>query len=145
VHRPCLNAPIQLRHGGKRTVTIPIAIAQHRLANALGHRNSTASSESVAVLRQIDAYQPRTLGPMIGRIAYVEKGIGAVALFLHGLPLNGFHWRGAMARQAVDRRCIAPDLLGLGYTETRPDQDLAPATQPEVIAEEARRLWTRKS
>ena len=28
-----------------------------------------------------------------GRIAYVERGRGPVALFLHGLPLNGFQWR----------------------------------------------------
>jgi pimeloyl-ACP methyl ester carboxylesterase len=31
-------------------------------------------------------------------------------------------------------RCLAPDFLGLGYTETRPDQDLAPATQADMIA-----------
>ena len=30
-----------------------------------------------------------------GRIAYVEKGSGPVALFVHGFPLNGFAWRGA--------------------------------------------------
>ena len=28
-----------------------------------------------------------------GRIAYVERGRGPVALFIHGLPLNGFQWR----------------------------------------------------
>jgi haloalkane dehalogenase len=69
-----------------------------------------------------------------GRIAYVERGTGAVALFVHGLPLNGFHWRGAMAHLSAHRRCIAPDLLGLGYSETPPDQDLAPATQADMIA-----------
>jgi haloalkane dehalogenase len=69
-----------------------------------------------------------------GRIAYVERGSGAIALFLHGLPLNGFHWRGAIARLSGHRRCLAPDFLGLGYTETHPDQDLAPATQADMIA-----------
>ncbi len=28
-----------------------------------------------------------------GRIAYVERGTGDAALFLHGFPLNGFQWR----------------------------------------------------
>ena len=28
-----------------------------------------------------------------GRIAYVEKGDGPVALFIHGFPVNGFAWR----------------------------------------------------
>ena len=68
-----------------------------------------------------------------GRIAYVERGSGPVALFLHGLPLNGFHWRGAMAHLSAHRRCLAPDFLGLGYTETRADQDLAPVTQADMI------------
>ncbi|HEX6536074.1 MAG TPA: LytTR family transcriptional regulator DNA-binding domain-containing protein [Gemmatimonadaceae bacterium] len=33
-----------------------------------------------------------------GRIAYVERGSGDAALFLHGYPLNGFQWRGALDR-----------------------------------------------
>jgi hypothetical protein len=49
-----------------------------------------------------------------GRIAYVEKGSGDAALFIHGYPLNGFQWRGAVERLSTLRRCIAPDLLGLG-------------------------------
>src|SRR5262245_11476004 len=31
-----------------------------------------------------------------GKIAYVERGSGDAALFLHGFPLNGFQWRGAL-------------------------------------------------
>jgi haloalkane dehalogenase len=69
-----------------------------------------------------------------GRIAYVERGAGRVALFLHGLPLNGFQWRGALERLATERRCIALDLLGLGYTEVRDGQSLAPEAQAEMCA-----------
>ena len=36
-----------------------------------------------------------------GRIAYVERGGGKAALFLHGFPLNGFQWRGALERPQV--------------------------------------------
>ena len=28
-----------------------------------------------------------------GRVAYVERGSGPVAVFVHGFPLNGFQWR----------------------------------------------------
>src|SRR6202158_3118850 len=49
-----------------------------------------------------------------GRIAYVERGSGEAALFLHGYPLNGFQWRGALERLSPHRRCIAADFLGLG-------------------------------
>src|SRR4051812_28552146 len=52
-----------------------------------------------------------------GRIAYVERGAGAAALFLHGAPLNGFQWRGAIDRLSTSRRCVAPDFMGLGYSE----------------------------
>ena len=32
-----------------------------------------------------------------GRIAYVERGAGPAAVFLHGAPLNGFQWPVAQA------------------------------------------------
>src|SRR4051812_39466012 len=56
-----------------------------------------------------------------GKIAYVERGSGEPALFLHGAPLNGFQWRGAMDRLSAHRRCIAPDFMGLGYSQV-PEQ-----------------------
>jgi pimeloyl-ACP methyl ester carboxylesterase len=69
-----------------------------------------------------------------GRIAYVERGAGAAALFLHGAPLNGFQWRGALDRLAPYRRCIAPDFMGLGYSQVPADQSVAPAAQLAMLA-----------
>lgn len=68
-----------------------------------------------------------------GRIAYVETGSGPAALFLHGWPLNGYHWRDSMTRLSGIRRCIAPDFMGLGYTEARASADLSPADQCAMI------------
>lgn len=68
-----------------------------------------------------------------GRIAYVERGRGDAALFLHGFPLNSFQWRGALERLAPDRRCIALDFLAMGYTEVAPGQDVGPASQADMI------------
>src|SRR5215211_4143094 len=70
-----------------------------------------------------------------GRIAYVKQGSGSAALFVHGVPLNGFHWRHVMDQLNGLRRCIAPDLLGLGYTEINPDQDVSFAAQARMIIE----------
>ncbi|GAA5080601.1 alpha/beta fold hydrolase [Lysobacter panacisoli] len=75
-----------------------------------------------------------------GNIAYVERGQGEAALFLHGFPLNGFQWRGALARLSPYRRCIAPDFLGLGYTEVATGQSLAPDAQVAMLAELLDRL-----
>ena len=69
-----------------------------------------------------------------GRIAYVERGAGPAALFIHALPLNGFQWRGALERLSDLRRCVAPDVMGLGYTEVRDGQSLAPEAQAEMMA-----------
>lgn len=70
-----------------------------------------------------------------GRIAFVERGSGPAALFLHGFPLNGFQWRGAIARLSRWRRCIAPDFLGLGHTRVADGQDLSPAQQAAMLVQ----------
>lgn len=69
-----------------------------------------------------------------GRIAWVERGGGPAALFLHGLPLNGYQWRGALDRLQSVRRCIAPDFMGLGYSEIPEGQDLSPHSQRDMLA-----------
>ncbi|WP_202595434.1 alpha/beta fold hydrolase [Stenotrophomonas panacihumi] len=68
-----------------------------------------------------------------GNIAYVEQGHGAAALFLHGFPLNGFQWRGALPRLAPYRRCIAPDFLGMGYTQVAEGQAVGPDDQVGML------------
>jgi haloalkane dehalogenase len=70
----------------------------------------------------------------ISRVAYVERGRGLTALFVHGYPLNGFQWRGALERLQAHRRCIAPDVMGLGYTQTPEGQPITPETQVEMLA-----------
>jgi pimeloyl-ACP methyl ester carboxylesterase len=69
-----------------------------------------------------------------GRIAYVENGAGPAALFVHGFPLNGFAWRGALDDLAATRRCIALDLMGLGYTDVAAGQELEFDHQAQMIA-----------
>lgn len=76
----------------------------------------------------------RHMRTAFGDIAYVESGRGDAALFLHGFPLNGFQWRGVLPRLADVRRCIAPDFLGLGYTEVAAGQSVAPAAQADMLA-----------
>jgi pimeloyl-ACP methyl ester carboxylesterase len=68
-----------------------------------------------------------------GRVAYVERGEGPPTLFLHGFPLNGFQWRGLIERVKASRRCLAPDFLGLGFTEVAAGQGAAPGDQVEML------------
>lgn len=76
----------------------------------------------------------RFLSTRFGDIAYVERGAGPVALFLHGFPLNGFQWRGAFERLSPHRRCIAPDSLGLGFTRVAKGQGVSPSDQADMLA-----------
>lgn len=69
-----------------------------------------------------------------GRIAYVERGSGPAALFVHALPLCGYQWRGALDDLAPMRTCIALDMLGLGYTEVGEGQDISFESQAKMIA-----------
>jgi len=70
-----------------------------------------------------------------GRITFFEKGEGPAALFVHGVPLNGYHWRHVIERLRHRRRCIAVDLMGLGYTEIAAAQDVSFAAQARMLAE----------
>jgi pimeloyl-ACP methyl ester carboxylesterase len=70
-----------------------------------------------------------------GRIAFFEQGRGPVALFVHGVPLNGYHWRHIIDRVQERRRCIAVDLMALGYTEIAPAQDVSFTAQARMLAE----------
>lgn len=56
-------------------------------------------------------------------------------LFVHGVPLNGYHWRHVIDRVRHKRRCIAVDLMGLGYTEIAPTRDVSFTAQARMLGE----------
>ena len=70
-----------------------------------------------------------------GSISYIEQGTGAVALFVHGVLLNGHLWRHQLAELSGIRRCIAVDLLAHGDTESAPDQDLSVTANAKMLGE----------
>ena len=68
-----------------------------------------------------------------GRISYLEQGTGPVALFVHGVLLNGHLWRHQLAHLSDLRRCIAPDLLAHGDTEIAAGQDVSVTANAEML------------
>lgn len=70
-----------------------------------------------------------------GRIGYTEAGDGPVALFVHGVLLNGHLWRHQLAELSDLRRCIAVDLLAHGDTEIAPDQDVSVTANARMLRE----------
>jgi pimeloyl-ACP methyl ester carboxylesterase len=67
------------------------------------------------------------------RVAYYEDGTGEPLLLLHGCPFSSFIWRKVIPRLAPHYRCLAPDLLGLGDTETPPDADWSLRAQAAMV------------
>src|SRR5215510_11604011 len=68
-----------------------------------------------------------------GRISYQEQGAGPVALFVHGVLLNGQLWRHQLAHLSDIRRCIAVDLLAHGQTEIAADQDVSVTANAQML------------
>jgi haloalkane dehalogenase len=69
-----------------------------------------------------------------GKIAHLERGTGPAVLFMHGFPLNSYQWRDVIEDLAPTRRCLAPDLMGLGYSEIPVEQDISFESQAKMLA-----------
>src|ERR1700723_904269 len=78
--------------------------------------------------------KPR-IQPASGRISYVEQGTGPVALFVHGVLLNGHLWRHQLGELSDIRRTIAVDLLAHGDTEITADQDVSVTANAKMLSE----------
>jgi pimeloyl-ACP methyl ester carboxylesterase len=70
-----------------------------------------------------------------GRISYTEQGSGPVALFVHGVLLNGHLWRHQLSELSDIRRCIAVDLLAHGDTEISAEQDVSVTANAKMLKE----------
>lgn len=70
-----------------------------------------------------------------GRISYSEQGSGPVALFVHGVLLNGYLWRHQQTGLSDLRRTIAVDLLAHGDTEIESDQNVSVTANAKMLKE----------
>jgi pimeloyl-ACP methyl ester carboxylesterase len=70
-----------------------------------------------------------------GCISYTEQGSGPVALFVHGVLLNGHLWRHQQEGLSDLRRTIAVDLLAHGDTEIESDQNVSVTANAKMLSE----------
>jgi pimeloyl-ACP methyl ester carboxylesterase len=70
-----------------------------------------------------------------GNISYSEHGSGPVALFVHGVLLNGYLWRHQLAQLGDLRRCIAVDLMAHGNTQISVSQDVSVTANAHMLAQ----------
>ena len=66
-------------------------------------------------------------------LAYLDTGEGPPVLLLHGCPFSSFIWRRIIPLLSPRFRCVAPDLLGLGDTETPDGADWTLPAQVRAV------------
>lgn len=66
-------------------------------------------------------------------VSYVDEGVGAPVVLLHGIPTWGYLWQGALSVLANWNRVLIPDLLGFGYSDKRDNFDRSIARQAEMV------------
>jgi len=54
------------------------------------------------------------------RMAFVDVGKGDPVVFLHGNPTYSFLWRNVIPHVREVTRCLAPDLIGMGFSGKSP-------------------------
>src|SRR5580704_10125043 len=96
---------------------------------------STKISEASTMSEKKSTPVHRSVHTASGRISYTEQGTGPVALFVHGVLLNGYLWRHQLEDLSDIRRCIAPDLLAHGDTEIAPNQDVSVTANANMLKE----------
>ncbi len=56
-------------------------------------------------------------------LRWCQQGRGPAVVLVHGFPLSGRTWDGVVARLRERFTCLAPDLIGLGESESTADRD----------------------
>jgi 2-hydroxymuconate-semialdehyde hydrolase len=67
------------------------------------------------------------------RVAYIDRGSGEPVVLLHGCPFQSFEYSKVIPSLARHYRAIAPDLLGLGDTIVRLDDDYRLPNQVRMV------------
>jgi pimeloyl-ACP methyl ester carboxylesterase len=110
-----------------RECSLSVAAVAAMILGICGAFETTAQAETWMVRHSVDTPS--------GRISYLEQGKGPVALFVHGILLNGYLWRHQLADLSDVRRCIAVDLLAHGDTEIAPNQDVSVTANAKMLKE----------
>lgn len=79
---------------------------------------------------------PLEIRTSAGPVRYYESGDGPALVFVHGLLVNGMHWRKVVPLLSDRFRCIVPDWpLGAHGVPMAPGADLSPPGLASAIAE----------
>ncbi len=76
----------------------------------------TTQLGQVQSIDAVDRLPRRRVAVLDSEIAFVDVGRGNPVVFLHGNPTWSYLWRNIIPYVAPFRRCLAPDLIGMGQS-----------------------------
>jgi 2-hydroxymuconate-semialdehyde hydrolase len=79
------------------------------------------------------------------KIAYIDEGMGEPVILLHGCPFSVYEWHEVAPLLARHFRVIAPDLLGLGDTPVRLNDDYRLPQDVRMVTELMDQLGIRSA
>lgn len=79
----------------------------------------------------------------VGKVHYIDEGVGDPILFLHGNPTWSFVYRGIIIRLKPKFRCIAVDYPGFGLSSRPTDYDYTPSEHAGIVKDLVRHLDLR--
>ena len=80
----------------------------------LDFRRDYNAGAVAAPVSAADFYERRREPVLDSFLAYVEVGVGAPIVFVHGNPTSSYLWRNIIPPLQGVGRCLAPDLIGMG-------------------------------
>ena len=79
------------------------------------------------------------------RVAYVDEGSGPPVVLLHGCPFSSWEWKDVIPVLSRHYRVIAPDLLGLGDTAVRLNDDYRLPNEMKMVTDLLDRLGVKQA
>jgi haloalkane dehalogenase len=76
----------------------------------------TIQGGEVQFIDPVDHLPRQRLPVLDSELSYVDVGHGDPVVFLHGNPTSSYLWRNIIPYVAPFRRCLAPDLIGMGQS-----------------------------
>lgn len=108
---------------------MPKRISRRVAAKLLTGASALALSQSLpdgtqaqggGAISAADPHPRRRTAVLDAEMSYVDVGTGDPVVFLHGNPTSSYLWRNVVPHVSGFRRCLAPDLVGMGRSGKSP-------------------------
>src|SRR5262249_11350765 len=80
----------------------------------------TTTIAATTTISADDPHPRNRLRVLDSEISYIDVGRGDSIVFLHGNPTSSYLWRNIISHVAGLGRCLAPDLVSMGYSGPSP-------------------------